>query len=107
MTDGTHEDEESQTVGQPDLSSLLCVVGVAIKDHTGRIYQLPKPNRHHHVIKVMAEDGCKTPITGEQGFILSDGRFSNRVNAKFVAEKAGQLLDRASNGYKLFSECVW
>lgn len=88
-------------------SALLCVVGVAIKDRIGRIYQLPKPNRHHHVIKEMVKDGCTTPITGEQGFILNNGRFVGRIKAKFIAEKAGQLLDRASKLRKLFSECIW
>ena len=97
------EDKGSES----ELSALLCVVGVAIKDKTGRIYQLPKPNRHHHVIKEMVKDGCTTPITGEQGFILSDGRFAGRIVAKFVAEKAGQLLDRASKRCELFSECIW
>jgi len=92
---------------ESELSDLLCVVGVAIKDRTGRVYQLPRPSRHHHVIKEMVKDGCATPITGEQGFILSNGRFAGRIKAKFIAKKAGQLLDRASSRSELFSECVW
>jgi len=87
--------------------SELSVVAVAIEDRDGRVYQLPKPNRHHNVIKLMVNDGCKTPIIGEQGFILSNGRFANRIEAKFVAINADQLLERASKTHRLFSECVW
>lgn len=83
------------------------IVGVAIMGKGNLICSLPRPNRHHHVIKAMVGSGMKKPIIGMQGFILSNGAFVNREDAKVIATKAGQLLDRASKSSELFSECVW
>lgn len=86
---------------------VLLVVAAAILDDDGIIYSVPAPGRHHDVISLMADAGIETPILGEQGFLLSDGRFARRTAAKDVARKAGQLLERASKLKELFSEDVW
>ena len=71
------------------------------------IYTLKKPNRHEDIIKHMADDlGMKTPITGEQGFLDSNGNFINREDALVLARSTGQLLKEYHPKY-LFSEDVW
>lgn len=89
-------------------TDILTVEYAAIKDHSGIVYFVPRPGRHHDVIKLMVKVYNRPiPITGEQGFVLSDGSFADRVRAREVAEAAGQLLPRASKGKRLFSEDVW
>ena len=84
------------------------IVGVAIISHDGKVISLPKPNRHHNVIKLMACDlGHPTPIKGKQGFVNESGVFLDRIEAKKVAIKHNQLLERASNLQELFSEDLW
>lgn len=55
----------------------------------------------------MAEAGIKTPISGEQGFVLSDGSFVIRTHAKKVAVTAGQIKKGMGKFDKLYSEDVW
>lgn len=85
----------------------LTVECAAIMDHDRTVYSVPRPGRHHDVIRLMVEQGRPKPISGEQGFILSDGRFCRRRPARIIAEHSGQLLERASKGQLLFSEDVW
>ena len=80
--------------------------------HDDIVYSVPRPGRHHTVIAFMAEKfgpGWQL-IGGEQGFVLSDGRFARRKPAWRIAKAAGQLLPRAptdGNGGTLYSEDVW
>lgn len=83
------------------------VMAAAIKDHDGKVYHVEQPGRHHDVIRLMVRAGCKKPVTGTQGFLLSDGQFVGRIAARFVAMAAGQLLPRDSKLKELFSEDVW
>lgn len=83
------------------------IKAAAIKDHDGTVYQLPPPARHHNVIRLMVEAGRPKPITGEQGFVLEDDRFVDRVTAKQIAVAANQQIPRAMNLRELFSEDVW
>ena len=85
----------------------VTVTGVAIMADTGKVFTLPPPARHHDVIRVMAAAGHTTPITGEQGFILSDGRFARRVAAKPYATLAGQILKGRGLLRELYSEDLW
>lgn len=74
----------------------------------GEVYSLPSPKRHHDVVIMMYERGLDP--RGEQGFLLSDGRFCTRRAAYLVAEQAGQLLPRQPGGYdglELYSEDLW
>lgn len=79
------------------------ITHVAIK-YNGKVYSLPKPNRHHHVIRMIG--GISGPDT--QGFLDSNGNFLDRFEALEVALSAGQVIDtnniRAS---RLFSEDLW
>lgn len=70
-----------------------------------KIYTLPRPNRHHNIIHDMILKGHKRPITGEQGFVLSDGSFVDRRVAKIVALEAKQITKTRNDD--LFSEDLW
>lgn len=87
--------------------SELKVVAAAIIDDDGTVFSVPPPGRHHDVIALMASQDRPCPCIRQQGFVLSDGRYVDRKEAKVVAIAAGQLLERASNLDILFSECVW
>lgn len=86
----------------------LHVTGVAIYDHElDAVYSLPAPARHHELIRKLAREGHEIPIQGEQGFLLSDGRFATRYTALEIARSAGQLLKETAPQHRLFSEDVW
>ena len=84
------------------------IVGVAIRGEDFEVY-LPKPARHHDVIRALAKTGMKTPIKGEQGFIDDELGFVGRLVAGQIAQEAGQLLDEGKrlSRFGLFSEDVW
>ena len=73
------------------------------------VYSLDRPNRHHSIIAFLVENGEKPPIKGEQGFVLSDGSFSNRKDALQIAIASGQVvLDNCKAPLiGLFSEDLW
>ena len=85
------------------------ITHVAIK-YAGRVWSLPAPNRHHDVIRMIAEDtgeGISGPDT--QGFLEETGKFLSRTEAFVLASENGQLR-REPCGYqgpKLFSEDLW
>lgn len=85
------------------------IVGVAIyMKEDGIVHTLPKPNRHHNIIWMLAPTGkYKLPIFGEQGFITNTGRFVDRIEARKIAEAANQLIERARDKKQLYSEDVW
>ena len=90
------------------LKTLGKIVGVAIISHEGKVISLPKPNRHHNVIKHMVKElKHPIPITGQQGFITENGTYVDRVSAKYIARYHKQLLPLASDLDELFSECAW
>lgn len=64
---------------------------------------LPKPNRHHHLVEWHAQMGGKGSGM-RQGFITSDGKFVNRIEAAKIAFASGQI-DRPKR--YLFSEDLW
>lgn len=79
------------------------------------VHSVPKPGRHHDVIRVVHE-ATGEPVGGEQGFVTSTGRFVNRLVARRIAENARQLIAgrKDSDGIpyvatddRLFSEDVW
>ena len=75
----------------------------------GKLYSLPKPNRHHHLFNIAFQDkGSDTTIVPEsQGFITSLGRYVSREEALTLAKRANQLFDRHLHATQLFSESVW
>jgi hypothetical protein len=85
------------------------IVGVTIRHPTGLIFAGYEPLRHHNVICAMDQKGMAgNENTRDQGFITNTGRHVCRIEASFIAEKAGQVqcLSQGTNR-KLFSEDVW
>lgn len=84
------------------------IVGVAIK-YDGKIYSLPKPNRHHDVIMmIFQENGVGIAGPDVQGFVDADGFFWNRRHALAIAHSFGQILDiKKIRADQLFSEDLW
>lgn len=87
------------------------ITHVAIR-FRGVIYSLPAPNRHHHVIWMIARQlgiSHVDEIGGDsQGFLDASGKYLNRVQALEVALHNKQVKD--PNGIiagQLFSEDVW
>lgn len=84
------------------------IVGVAIISDDGKVISMSRPARHHHVIdKMVNKLNYQPPIIGEQGFILDSGDYVNRVTARKIAEKNGQLLKTSLDLPELFSEDIW
>ncbi len=81
--------EEKELIAQ----SAVLFEGVA---YTGK--------RHSDAIRAAAEATGKKPITGEQGFVTSAGRFVSRKEAAEIAFAAGQIEEEKDI---LFSEDVW
>ena len=76
----------------------------------GKTYALPAPNRHHDVIRAIAEaNGIGVNGPDVQGFLVNGDRFVCREEAFKIAQENGQLK-RDAGGYqgaKLFSEDLW
>lgn len=77
----------------------------------GKIYSLPKPNRHHDVIRKIVEETGADHVDGsedDQGFLDESGRYLRRSQALVSALMNDQVKD--PDGIrcgKLFSEDVW
>jgi hypothetical protein len=76
----------------------------------GKVYSLPAPNRHHHVITEILKqnpDVC-TVDDNEQGFLDESGTFLNRKQALVSAQLFDQLKpNEPVRCGMLFSENVW
>lgn len=85
------------------------ILRAAIRHVEGDVYSVPPPGRHHDVIRNMGDRYQYRRSEGkhEQGFLTSEGRFVDRAEAWGIAERAGQLLPRATGAGALFSEDVW
>ena len=82
----------------------LKIVAAAIKQN-GVIYT---GQRHHLIIRDIVHMAKIRPVTGEQGFVASDGLFYNRVKSRKIAVKANQIVDPLPhNPDELFSEELW
>ena len=81
------------------------IVGVAIK-FKGKLYTLPRPNRHHNVIKMIVEETHGPVHENEQGFVTDVGRFLTREEAVRYAIASGQL-PTIFRRERLFSEDLW
>lgn len=80
--------------------------------HQGKLWSLPKPYRHHHVIRKIAAGLGVDMVDGAQGFLDSDGRYLTRRQALAVAQANDQLIhqERPSSATKLgelYSEDLW
>jgi hypothetical protein len=83
------------------------IVDCAAIKQDGKVWSIKRPARHHDIIRLMIKNGLPKPIKGEQGFVLSNGLFVDRITAKRIASNANQLLPRASKSTLLFSEDMW
>jgi hypothetical protein len=82
------------------------IVCVAIKSEVdGTIISIPRPARHHDVIRLMVQLKYPRPIKGEQGFLTNAGEFVNRIEAKDIAFSSGQIT--SSIAFTLTSEDLW
>ena len=77
----------------------------------GKVYSLPEPNRHHHVIRLIAEENNVSYVGAredDQGFLDENGLFYRRRAALMHALKHNQVKDpkKIIRGM-LFSEDLW
>lgn len=81
---------------------------VAAAVYHGCVISLPKPARHHTILHSLSLMGIDAMLIhgDNQGFITSEGRYVNRVEAFGIAYKAEQI-PRGSKGPQLFSEDLW
>jgi len=83
------------------------VIASAIYDKSGFVFHVDPPGRHEDVIRHMLKIGKLTPSCGIRGFLLSDGKFVSREEARVVAASAGQLLPVTRELLRLFSRDLW
>ena len=84
-------------------------IAAAVKTDDGVIHFMPPPNRHHHTIHALHyvnEASGLIVARGEQGFVMSDGTFADRVTAGKAAIAAGQITALA-HPPNLYSEDLW
>ena len=83
------------------------IVAAAIQIE-GVTLSLPKPARHGQVMhsaEIMAVPYMVNAAC--QGFLTSEGRFVNRVQARQIAYMAGQEPKSTDGDKELFSEDLW
>ncbi len=96
------------------------ILGVALlvinKETDSRIiFQLPKPNRHHHLFQVRSKHfNFDIPCehywdmhTEIEGFYSNKAEFLSRESALEVADKANQIVNKTNPQDELFSEDLW
>lgn len=76
----------------------------------GVTFSLPKPARHGQVLHSLESgqiiDRKLIPYVC-QGFLTSEGRFVNRVQARHIAYRAGQNPKTTGSDRDLYSEDLW
>lgn len=84
------------------------IVAAAIS-YKGEIYTLPKPARHHDIIRHICEKTGEESI-GEniQGFLDDKGRFASRTAAMFIVKINNQPMREGVIVLReLYSENLW
>lgn len=78
------------------------------------VYSVPRPGRHHTIMHALARSDERHWLEHglgreEQGFLTSEGRFVDRMEAALIAVSAGQAKasEVSIRGNQLFSEEVW
>jgi hypothetical protein len=84
----------------------LYIVSAAIKTRTGAIHSIPPPARHHNIVHVLADDGHEQVEGDEQGFLLNNGIFVNRIEGGKIAIDSGQI-NKLRWPPNLYSEDLW
>ena len=81
--------------------------------YSGRVFCLPYPYRHHHLIQILKRSNHGTKWNPKEthhaieGFLTNDGEFVNRTEAMRIMVKNGQKILSPIYGHKLFSENLW
>jgi hypothetical protein len=87
---------------RPPLTHVACI------DMEGRVWSLPRPFRHHHVLKNMHDYGAKAEESpSSQGFLDDNGRYLRRSQALVNADLNGQIKGGKIIGGMLTSEDLW
>jgi hypothetical protein len=86
-------------------------IAAAVRTCDGVIHFMPPPHRHHHTVHALHAfvTGTTTGIIqarGEQGFVMSDGTFADRVEAGRIAIQVG-LIAALPHPPNLYSEDLW
>ena len=77
----------------------------AIKTPDGKIVSLPKPNRHHDIIRIIFESDGNYDHNSIQGFLTIDDKFVDRIKALKIALESKQI--QKTNFNQLYSEDLW
>lgn len=89
------------------MDNQLTILQAAVRTGDGVIHTLPRPNRHHDIIRLMAAMGHPQCGCCNDGFLLSDGRFASRSAAKRIAFLAGQVRRGRTISETMTSEDLW
>lgn len=84
------------------------IVAVAVR-YNGKVYSLPRPNRHHDVLRVIHQETGDWTIDAhgdDQGFLDENGTYYRRAPALIHAITCGQIKE-GKWGTQLYSEDVW
>lgn len=103
--------EVREPSSMPPPSATVKITHVAVY-YDGRVWSLPAPNRHHHVIRDIAKaNGVGVKGPDRQGFLTEHGQFLNRRQAYELASANGQLRRPPDpskyQGNELYSEDLW
>lgn len=91
-----HRDIQSKTVEKAAIMSSI----------DASIHDVPRPGRHHDVMRIMKSKGYPLPISGCQGFTLNDGSFCCRHEAARIA-LANRQVKNLTIASQLISEDLW
>lgn len=91
------------------------ITHVAIR-FQGKVWSLPRPYRHHHIIRVIMYldgkfgNGNLTAVDthgDDQGFLDDTGKYLTRREAEVVAQQCNQIKNGKIIGGVLTSEDLW
>lgn len=81
------------------------IISVAIRTKSGLIFSIDQPYRHLDLLNKM--EAAYFERRGDQGFITSRGRFTDRFESRHIASLAGQLKGKQHGDRVLMSEDIW
>lgn len=80
------------------------ITGVAAQ-LDGFVFTAPRPKRHHNILWDAAKFGLGHDLH-DQGFVLQDGRYVDRLEGARIALETGQI-ERLQWPPLLYSEDLW
>ena len=78
----------------------------AIRLDNGRVLTYPPPFRHHDIV-LEARLNPLAFVGSVQGFVTTEGRFVDRIEAYGITKAAGQLFRETETPGMLYSEDLW